>query len=116
MNPKDDPEIQRIHNVIKEKLSSLDNLASWVGTLLACSKCVAEKLMEVTGVKDLDRETQYALSQIYNSTCFIAFSESRQIHLANPGMQKYFETGHVEDKMVMVIKQLYEICKEEKLL
>ncbi len=114
---KEDSEIAKAHEkLLKFMNNDIDLMISIYGTSLACAKTLGEFILENFEIKNLSPEIKYFLAVIWNLYAQIYCPEEMIKRQFDMDFQNYFESGGIDDKFAMIVKQLYDICKELKLL
>ena len=111
------PKVKQFLDELKTYLNNNDDLmASSIGTSVACCKKLADYILETQDVKSLPKEIRYLIVTAWNQ--YAAIHEPKKLLVIPLDMnhQNYFESGGVDERFAMIVKQLYEICKEEYLL
>jgi hypothetical protein len=111
------PDFVESHKALMEFLDNdPDHIAVYHGTLLVCAKELGEFIMDHTALVTLPTRVLHLLALTWNAYAMI-FDKDRLIkNKMDVDFQNYFESGGIDDRFAMVVKQLYEICKEKKLL
>lgn len=112
-----DPDFQKAHKAMMDFLhNDPDNMATYHGTILICAKELGEFIMDHHDKRKLPIDILHMLALTWNSFAMI-YDKDRVIkNVLDIDFQNYFESGGIDDRFAMVVKQLYEICKERKLL
>lgn len=113
---RENPDIAAAHKTMMDYLETKDNQASMYATLLVIAKTFGEFILKHNNLIDLPREIQYFLAMTWNNYAAIYLPQQMLDIQLDADFQDYFESGHLDDRFAMVVKQLHEICKKEKLL
>jgi hypothetical protein len=113
--------IKEAHEVLKRHLVDDATRLTFYGTVLACGMNLVDfiiaSLPSIEHAKGLPRHTQYMIALLLQN-----YRLALRPDLIDKGsafsvdFQKYFESGNLDERFVMVVKQLYEYCKDEHLL
>lgn len=99
-----------------EFLESKENIASFQATIIVSAKQLAGFILDKFKLHQIPRKIQYYLVLIWNSYAQV-YKPDRIINgRLDQDFQDYFESGGLDERFAMIVKQLYELCKEEKLL
>ncbi len=112
----ENPDFQEIVQKIVDHLGTKENQASMYATLIVCSHELSKFVMKSHHVNSMPLEILYYMSLSFNYYACIFKPEAVLGTIQDPDFQDYFESGDLDDKFAMVVKQLYQICKKKKLL
>lgn len=110
-----DPLLKEAHAKIMRALTDENIRISFYGTGLACAKLLGDYLLTTRDLKEIPRDIQYILAQTWNQYALV-FTPSELLEIPSLDFQNYFESGSLDDRFATVVKQLYDICKRERLL
>ena len=107
-------DLAEIHKLMMEKMPDEKTRLTFYGTILGAAMNLGEFILKNNDATCLPRYIQYMLMLTYANYKFIFSPETYNMHSAD--FQHYFDTCSVDQRFAIVVKQLYQICKEEKLL
>jgi len=114
---KEDSKIAMAHEkILKFMNNDKDLMVSVYGNSLACAKQLGEFILENFEIKNLPPETRYILALTWNLYAQIFCPKEMIEKKFDMDYQNYFEGGSLDDRFATVVKQLYMMCKELKLL
>jgi hypothetical protein len=114
---KNDPKIIKLCKSFSEKLPSDIEKVMYVGSVTGIAKELGDFILKNYSLNDLPREIQYLLAQIWNSYVIILCHDKVIDKISyDANMIEYFNNSHLDEKFAIIVKQLYNICKDNKLL
>ncbi len=113
---KENPDIEVALKKVMDFLDSKDYQASMFATMMVTGKSLGEFILKKHNMYQLPREIQYFIAMAWNQYAMIFCADKLIDTKMNIDHQDYFESGCIDDRFAMIVKQLYEICKDEKLL
>lgn len=114
---KENPDIREAIDKIKEFFrEDPDMIYAYIATVLASAKIIGEFVLLNNDLEKIPRETQYYLALTWNAYASIYLPEKIIPGSYDTDFQDYFESGGIDERFALVVKQLHQICKEEKLL
>jgi len=114
---KNDPDIAKAIKSLSDFFGNdKDLLINTYGTNLACSKGLGDFILNNFEVKDLPRNITYFLSLTWNLYAQVFCPEKKRGILFDMDKQNQFENKTLDERFAIVVKQMYDLCKELKLL
>lgn len=112
-----DPLIENLLEQMKKHFDGNENMiASYLATNMITAKELGEFILEHHELNEIPRQIQYMLAHAWNGYASVYLQDKIIKGLIDLPHQDYFESGNLDDRFAMMVKQLYQICKDEKLL
>ncbi len=114
---KEDPLVRTFIDQLKDHFKdNPDMIYSFIGTSIACSKGLGDYILQNAEINTIPIDTKYLLALAWNSYAAVCCAERKIPNIYDDQFQNYFESGDIDERFAMIVKQLYQICKEKNLL
>lgn len=116
-DPMNHPKIIELCEMFAKSLPTDMDRARYTGTVAGICKELGEFILKNHRMNELPRDIQYLLAQTWNSYATILCPDKMIEGVRyDADMDKYFNSSDIDEKFAIIVKQLYQICKDNKLL